>query len=179
MKSGQDAMVHMGNMAQDAKNVLHTAHYTLPKVIMPYHKGIHVERQPRLRLPSPSKKQAVLLSPRIVDVNEEFGRGQNEPAYVKMGHLLDALGVSDPRVENHVVDKVVFEERKLPHVTQFSGPTEKTVKATLSNLESAKQSVGASSLKDFLVKMKQGIKENAKNRKLEAEEKIKQLKQKS
>lgn len=163
-------------MAQDARNILNTAHYTVPRVIMPYHRSIHVERPQRLRL-QPPKKQTVLLSPRILDVNDEDRNrfGQNRAPFIKMGHLLDAVGVSNPRFENHVIDKIVFEERQIPKVSSYDRDS---VKETLDSLETAKNVVGATSLKDFLVKMKHEMKKMVKNRKSDATKKL-QIKNRS
>jgi hypothetical protein len=162
IKSGQETASHIGEIAHDARNILNSARHSAPRLIIPYSQIPAVQRRP------PSK--AILITPRIVDLVNE--RTAKKPAdtgtnFVRMGHIMDAIGFSKPNSKSLDLQKIIFEPRRVSQARVDERLAElysrfrdtdnddvDTVGEALSTLEDAKISVGAKNLRDFLVKMK-------------------------
>ncbi|RZC34694.1 hypothetical protein BDFB_008247 [Asbolus verrucosus] len=165
IKSGQDTAAHISDIAHDAKNILHSARHSAPRLIIPYSQ-IPAIQDSRKRPPS----KAILITPRILDLAQERSgkKSDSRPNFVRLGHLMDAVGISNPNAKNLDLQKIIFEPRRVSQAKvderlaqlysrfrdNFEDDDADTVGEALSTLEDAKISVGAKNLGDLLLRMK-------------------------
>ncbi|KAJ3645343.1 hypothetical protein Zmor_023009 [Zophobas morio] len=163
IKSGQETAAHLSDVAHSAKNMFSTARHSAPRLIIPYSQ---IPALQDTRRPRPNK--ALLLTPRILDLAEETRKSSDSrPNFVRLGHLMDAVGISKPNPKSLELQKIVFgprgisegraDEKLAELYSKFRHKYDddvETVGEAISTLEDAKISVGAKDLRDFLVKMR-------------------------
>lgn len=103
VQAGQQTLAHMTDIAHSARQAVHTAKLSAPKVFLPKNKN-------------PDK--VMLIAPKVVDIkhpedeNTRLLQAQNRKDFVRMGDLMDALGVTNPNEENLGLEKIVIERKK-------------------------------------------------------------------
>nr|CAI5839942.1 unnamed protein product [Callosobruchus analis] len=148
IKSGQEAIGHIGQAANHARTAIHTTHRTTPV----------------LRLAKiPARVQTPKLSSRMGG-DETVGEPKN---FVNLGRIMDAVGISNP--DSTVgSESIVFvpRSRMVAMRNRFRMPQpeppktnqqDPVVGATMKNLREAQQAVGAHSLGDLLKRMRDGL----------------------
>nr|CAH7744370.1 unnamed protein product [Callosobruchus chinensis] len=150
IKSGQEAIGHIGQAANHARTAIHTTHNATP----------------RLRLAKiPARVQTPKLSSRM---GGDETVGEPEPKnFVNLGRIMDAVGISNP--DSTVgSESIVFvpRSRLAAMRNRFRAPPaqppkrsqqDPVVGVTMKNVREAQQAVGAHSLGDLLKRMRDGL----------------------
>ncbi|CAG9832995.1 unnamed protein product [Diabrotica balteata] len=104
VRSGQEAIHHVGEITNHAKKAILTARQA-PEILMNTVSPIPV-----------TSDEKVNLNSRFGDEDDDpiVGQTQQIPEFVKMGHLLDAAGVSNPAITPEAIDP-----RTNTHLEQF------------------------------------------------------------
>ncbi|XP_044253562.1 uncharacterized protein LOC123004380 [Tribolium madens] len=142
IRSGQDTVAHISDAAHEARNILNTARHAAPRLIIPYSQIPAVQKT--------GSRKAILITPRILDLAEEHSARKSSdlrPNFIRLGHLMDAVGFSKPHSKNLDLQKIIFEPRRV-------NKNNDDIVEALNTLEDAKISVGAKNLRDLLLKMK-------------------------
>lgn len=122
IKSGQNTLVHVGDLAHSARKVVHTSRHAAPKVILPYARAPAVERE-RDNKPHhlASADSVTLIAPKVLDIKDESEahsgilQAHNRRDFVNVGQIMDALGVSNPNEENVGMEKIVLHKKPRKH----------------------------------------------------------------
>lgn len=97
IKAGQEALSHVGDVAHSARQIVHTTKTQAPQIFLPKTRK------------NPDK--VMLITPKVLEVkNDDQVKAQN-PDFVKIGDLMDALAVSNPNEETVGIEKIVIERK--------------------------------------------------------------------
>ncbi|KAL3273029.1 hypothetical protein HHI36_014485 [Cryptolaemus montrouzieri] len=108
VRSGQNTLSHIGDIVHDGKKIFHSTKYTVPRVILPYAKAPVLGSRFKVEKPLPLKK-TVIIKPKVLDFKEPYlGSVNHEPYFVKVGNILDALGISKPDQNRINLEKIVM-----------------------------------------------------------------------
>lgn len=113
IRSGQDTLTHVGDIAHSARKVVQTARLQAPRVVLPAVLG----RSGQTRL---NPDRVTLIAPKILDIKDEreaddrLMQAQTRRNFVGMGEIMDAIGVSNPEEDQVKMQKVVINRKPLP-----------------------------------------------------------------
>ncbi|CAH0563668.1 unnamed protein product [Brassicogethes aeneus] len=163
--NGRQTLIHVNEAANNAKSAIQTMHNLKPKLV----KTEHVD----------NKSKSTMISPRILDINiddEQVGASQpsTDPQstdLLKFGDVFDAVGFSKPD-EKLEMERIVFTSNEPPVVYRNKSKVKASPTAlrsilkmqhkdlnkmekTVSNLDQAERTVGATNLEDFMGQMKE------------------------
>lgn len=112
IRSGQDTLTHVGDIAHSARRVVQTARLQAPRVVLPAVLG----RSGQARL---NPDRVTLIAPKILDIKDEKEAGdrlmqaQTRRDFVGMGDIMDAIGVSNPEEDQVKMQKVVINRKPI------------------------------------------------------------------
>ncbi|XP_060522190.1 uncharacterized protein LOC132699470 isoform X2 [Cylas formicarius] len=187
--TGKNTVVHINDAAADARNVLYTARNSAPRLIVPSELPLPVSD---INTYQRLGKKAVLIAPKVLDFSEDrLGSAQEQPpnGFLGLGHLMDAVGLSNPQRSEVKLQKIVLEPEALRVMQKWEKPKELTsgaafskwikdrtaeqrVGETVLSLNQAKKSLGASSFKEFV----ELVKEYATQKQRELEKQLDEVK---
>ncbi|KAK9888259.1 hypothetical protein WA026_000523 [Henosepilachna vigintioctopunctata] len=110
VRSGQNTLSHIGDIAHNARKIYYSTKNTVPRVFIPYAKA-PVLMMSRFKDDSkvPAMKKAVIITPKIMAIKEPMLESvKPEPNYVKMGNILDAIGISKPDKDKLDLERFVI-----------------------------------------------------------------------
>ncbi|XP_045476973.1 uncharacterized protein LOC123682417 [Harmonia axyridis] len=175
VRSSQNTLNHISNIAHDARKIFHTTKNTVPRVLLPYAKAPVLTSRFKANKNAPLKK-AIIISPKVLDVKDPIiGAQKTHPDFVSMGHILDAIGLTKSKKDHIDLEKIVVKMpgegetrgiyippigdvksvngRRLPN---FRGDNEQTKGKSAKNL---------GSIHDKIVSTNRVVKENMQKRK--------------
>ncbi|XP_044759481.1 uncharacterized protein LOC123317158 [Coccinella septempunctata] len=108
VRSGQNTLNHISNIAHDARKIFHTTKNTVPRVLLPYAKApVLLTSRFKESKKTPLKK-AIIISPKVLDVKDPLiGAQRNDPEFVSMGNIMDAIGLTKPNKDKIDLEKIV------------------------------------------------------------------------
>ncbi|XP_030763081.1 uncharacterized protein LOC115887745 [Sitophilus oryzae] len=187
--SGKDTIGHFNDVATDIRNVVYTSKHAAPRIIVPSKIPSLITKDAESSMLG---KKAVLIAPRILDLAEDPVVSQPEQPsnFVGAGDVLDALGLSYPNQPEVPLEKIVLEPSAINVLKQFdipkelrsSHPLKDWVKENFKVNQNQPTVVGEAkpeSVKDFLKRMQQELKEKLRSENLERASKRKEKSNKS
>lgn len=184
IRSGQDTLKHLGDVAHSARKAFTTARFSAPRVLLPYAKAPAILSRSQFEEDPPDK--VMLIAPRILDIKIEDDPSHpadDEEEFVRAGDIMDALGLSNPNEHKVNLTKLVFHHKMPPGsppveprlqlrsnfdsnpntsrkyfvLADYHSPEENLsqLKETIETLRDAKEVFGTPTIKDFLEKLRE------------------------
>ncbi|GJQ72020.1 hypothetical protein Trydic_g3122 [Trypoxylus dichotomus] len=167
IESGQEALQHVNDVAQNARRIVSSTRQSLPRLLLPYAKVPEVTK-------ARTNNKLTLITPRFADVSEDSTNHEDD--YVKVGHVLDALSLSHPQRKEVGTMRITIQPKsKEPRLQSRFGETNESenpgyyvvknhleknalnheeVNEIIEIFHTIKEVAGAKSLKDFLNNVK-------------------------
>lgn len=110
VESGQAALQHFTDIAHNARKVFSSTRESIPRLFFPYIKVPEIIKEE-------NPKKVTVITPRFADIGEETSNSDDDE-YLKVGKVMDALGLSHPTDEKIGTMKFVIRPKNKQPVLQ-------------------------------------------------------------